>query len=69
MSAEPTNWPAVTATPLLVSAPLPGSVVIFTADSVLPGSFGSLNPKSAAVSVCAVSSSVVTVLLVPPARR
>ena len=57
------NWPAVTATPLLVSVPAPGSVVILTAASVLPSM--SLKPKSAAVSTRAVSSSAVIVLLVP----
>ena len=52
MSATATNWPAVTATPLSVSVPAPGSVVIFTASSVLAGvSLGSLKPKSAAVNV------------------
>ena len=47
MSATLTNCPAVTATPLSVSVPAVGSVVIFTANSVLAGlSFGSLKPKS-----------------------
>ena len=41
--------PAVTATPLSLSAPAAGSVLIFTANSVLDGeSLGSVNPKSAA---------------------
>ena len=50
------NWPAVTATLLLVSVPLVGSVVIFTANRMLAGpggrrrvSLGSVKPKSAAV--------------------
>ncbi len=52
MSATETNCPAVTATPLSVSVPAAGSVVIFTARRVLAGvSFGSLKPKSAAVNV------------------
>ena len=59
-------WPAVTATPDSVRLPAPGSVVIVTALSALAGlSFGSVKPKSAAVKVYCVSSSVVTVLLVP----
>ena len=37
MSLAETNWPAVTATPLSVSEPAPGKVVIFTASSVLAG--------------------------------
>ena len=41
MSAADTNWPAVTATPLFVSVPGVGSVVIFTASRALAGvSFG-----------------------------
>ena len=52
MSATETNWPAVTATPLSVSVPAAGSVLIFTASRVLAGlSFGSLKPKSAAANV------------------
>ena len=66
MSATLTNCPAVTAMPLSVRLPAPGSVVILTAASALAGlSFGSLKPKSAAVKTFAVSSSVVTVLSVP----
>jgi hypothetical protein len=58
MSATAMNWPAATATgaaPPGPSAsknrvPTAGSVVILTASRVLAGlSFGSLNPKSAAV--------------------
>ena len=57
MSLTEMNWPAVTATLLLVSEPLVGSVVIFTANRLLAGpwlagggvSLGSVKPKSAAV--------------------
>ena len=60
------NSPALTSTPLSVRLPAPGSVVIFTALSALAGlSAASLKPKSAPAKVYAVSSSVVTVLLVP----
>ena len=66
MSATVTNWLAVTATPLFVSVPAPGSVVIFTAASVFAGlSFASPNPKSDAVNTYAVSATAVTVLSVP----
>ena len=52
MSATETNWPAVTATPLSVSVPSRGSVVILTAASALAGvSLGSVKPKSAAAKV------------------
>ena len=52
MSASVMNWPAVTATPLSVSVPAAGSVVIFTASRLLAGeSLGSVKPKSAAVNV------------------
>ena len=52
MSASAIDWPSVTATPLLVSVPAPGSVVIFTASRLLAGlSLASLKPKSAAVKV------------------
>src|SRR5689334_23326286 len=52
MSATETNSPALTATLLFVSVPRPGNVVIFTARNVFGGvSFGSVNPKSAAVNV------------------
>ncbi len=52
MSARVIDWPAVTATPLFVRLPAPGSVVIVTASSVLAGlSLTSLKPKSAAVKV------------------
>ena len=48
-SATTMNCPLVTATPLSVRVPAPGSVLIFTARSVLAGeSLVSLNPKSAA---------------------
>ena len=44
--------PALTATPLLVRLPAPGSVAMRTAASALAGlSFASLNPKSAALKV------------------
>src|SRR5438046_11927 len=68
MSATVTNWPAVTAMPLLVSVPdaRVGIVVISTAASALAGlSFGSVKPNSSAVKVWAVSSLVVIVLSVP----
>src|SRR5947209_8244868 len=68
MSATVMNWPAVTATPLLVSVPDPtvGIVVISPAKSVFAGlSFGSVKPNSSAVKVWAVSSLVVIVLSVP----
>ena len=56
----------MTATPLSVSVPAAGSVVISTASEIVRRvSFGSLNPKSAAVNTYAVSSSVVTVLFAP----
>src|SRR5205823_4041337 len=67
MSATVTNWPAVTAMPLLVSVPdaRVGIVVISTAASALAGlSFGSVKPNSSAVKVWAVSSLVVIVLCV-----
>src|ERR1043166_2218944 len=58
--------PAFTATLLFVSVPTDGSVVIFTARNAFGGlSFGSLNPKSAAANVYAVSSFVETVLSAP----
>src|SRR5262249_59678865 len=64
-----TNCPPVTATPLSVSVPAPGNVVISTARRALAGlSFGSLNPKSAVLNTYGVSSSVVTVLFVPWGR-
>ena len=62
------DWPAVTATPLSFSTPAEaaGSVVIFTASSALAGlSLESLKPKSAALKLRAISSSVVTVLFAP----
>src|SRR5438046_2307657 len=68
MSATVTNWPAVTAMPLLVSVPdaRVGIVVISAVASVLAGlSFGSVKPNSSAVKVWAVSSLVVIVLSVP----
>ena len=52
MSARVMVWPALSATPLLVSVPAPGRAAIFTACSVLAGaSFGSVKPKSAATKV------------------
>src|ERR1041385_660323 len=52
MLATGIKSPALTATLLFVNAPAPGNVVIFTASNVFGGvSFGSLNPKSAAVNV------------------
>ena len=70
MFATDTNCPAVTATPESASEPAPGTVVILTlasalAPATLPASVRSVNPKSAAVNVYTVSSSVATVLLVP----
>ena len=66
MSASETSWPAVTLTPLSCSVPATGSAVILTAVSALTGeSAESVKPKSAAVKMYAVSSSVVTVLFVP----
>ena len=66
MFATETNWPTVTATPESVKLPAPGKAVILMLSSTLTGeSLGSVKPKSAAVKVYAVSSSVVTVLLVP----
>jgi hypothetical protein len=51
---------------VVVSVPLPGSVVIFTAAKLVAGlSFGSLKPKSTAVNVVVGVLEVVTVLLVP----
>ncbi len=50
MSARLTDWPAVTAMPLFVRLPAPGSMVTVTASSVFAGlSLVSLKPKSAAV--------------------
>ncbi|CAM5184138.1 hypothetical protein CDEF62S_04814 [Castellaniella defragrans] len=63
-SATLTLWPAVTATPFSVNAPAVGNVVIATALKASP-SAGSLNPKSAVVKVCEVSSSIVKLLSVP----
>ena len=66
MLATETLWPAVTATPDSARVPAPGMVLILTAVSALAGlSLGSVKPKSALANVYAVSSSVVTVLLVP----
>ena len=66
MLATLTLWPALTATPLRVSAPAPNSVVIVTACSVFGGlSLRSVKPKSAAVKTCGVSSLMVIVVLVP----
>jgi hypothetical protein len=66
MSAMLTDWPAVMPPPESVRLPAPGSVVIVTAMNAFAGvSDASLNPKSAAVNVCAMSSSVVTVRSVP----
>src|SRR3984893_15423584 len=68
MSAMLMNCPAVTATPPSVSVPEAevGIVVISTAAKLLAGlSLGSVKPKLAAAKVKAVSSLVVTVLLVP----
>src|SRR5437588_673252 len=66
MSATDTNWPAVTATALLVNEPAPGVVVISTAARALGGvSLGSLKPNSAALKVWVASSSTVTVLSAP----
>ncbi len=49
MSVTVTVCPALTAAPLLVSVPAPGSVLMRTAVSALAElSFGSLKPKSAA---------------------
>ena len=60
------NCPLVTATPLSVRLPAAGSVLIFTARSVLAGeSLTSLNPKSAVARRYGVSSRVLTVLVVP----
>ena len=56
----------MTATPESVRLPAPGTVVTLTFNKALTGaSDGSVKPKSAAVNVYAVSSRVVTVLLVP----
>ena len=58
--------PAMTAVELFVRLPTPGSVVIFTASSVLAGeSSGSVKPKFAALNVSTLSSLVATVALVP----
>ena len=66
MSAALTKSPALTSTPLSVRLPAPDSVAIFTAVSALAGvSAASLKPKSVAANVYTVSSSVLTVLLVP----
>ncbi len=66
MLAAETNCPAATAAPESVRLPAPGRVVTLTLDSALAGaSFGSVKPKSATLKVYAVSSLVVTVLLVP----
>src|SRR5436190_1366066 len=68
MLATETDWPAVSATPLLVSVPdaALGIEVITTAANALAGlSFGSLKPNSSAVKVWAVPSLVVMVLSVP----
>ena len=52
MSAAATDAPAVTVTPLFLSDPAVGSVVIFTAARPLAGlSDTSVNPKSVAVNV------------------
>ena len=66
MSDNAMLCPAVTATPLSVNKPAPGSVLILTANRPLAGeSLGSVNPKSLAANVSTVSSNVVTVLSVP----
>src|SRR5436190_305123 len=68
MLATETDWPAVSATPLLVSVPdaALGIEVITTAANALAGlSFGSLKPNSSAVKAWAVFSLVVMVLSVP----
>ena len=48
MSADRDDWPAVTATAVVVSVPVAGSDVMLTAASVLGDgvSLGSLKPKS-----------------------
>src|SRR5438067_616136 len=68
MSATVTNWPAVTAMPLLVSVPdaRVGIVVISSAASALVGlRFGSVIQTCGVVMLWAVSSLVVIVLSVP----
>ena len=66
ISATAIVCPLVTATPLSVRLPAPGSELIFTARSVFAGeSFGSPNPKSAAPNRYGVSSGVVTDFEVP----
>src|SRR5437868_2656521 len=58
MSTALTVSPALSSTPLLVSAPAPGMVEILTASRLLAGvSLGSVKPKSAVANVYAASSS------------
>ena len=66
MSVRLMSSPAPTGLPLSVSAPAAGSVVTTMPARLSAGvSFGSVNPKSEATNVCAVSSTVTTVLSAP----
>ena len=66
MSATVISVPAAKPAPESVRLPAPGSVVMMTDASAFAGvSFGSVQPKPAAVKVYCVSSIPVTVLFVP----